>query len=157
MNEVYCGDNLSILKEIKSESVNFIYIDPPFNTGKKQKLEQIKVERSEDGDRTGYQGLKYKTIKVGNNSSYTDNFEDYEAFLRPRLEELYRILAPDGTLCFHIDYREVHYCKVLLDTIFGRKSFLNEVIWHWDYGAKSKKKWSCKHNSILIYHRKPNR
>ncbi len=127
-----------------------VYIDPPFNTGKVQGRTQIKTVRSENGDRVGFQGQRYETVKVGT-KSYTDLFDDYLGFLEPRLMEAYRLLAPNGTLYFHIDYREVHYCKVLLDTIFGRESFLNEVIWAYDYGARSRNKWPAKHDNILVY------
>ncbi|MFH1633415.1 MAG: site-specific DNA-methyltransferase, partial [Chloroflexota bacterium] len=67
------------------------------------------------------------------------------------IQEAYRILSPHGTLYFHIDYREVHYCKILLDQIFGRNYFLNEIIWAYDYGGKSKSKWPAKHDNILVF------
>jgi len=132
-NKIYLGDNLEILKTIPSGSIDLIYIDPPFNTGKTQK------HNFEDGEAM----------------SYEDSFDEFIPFIEPRLREAYRILSPNGTLYFHIDYREVHYCKVLLDTIFGRKSFLNEVIWVYDYGGRSKSKWSCKHDNILVYVKNP--
>ena len=71
--------------------------------------------------------------------------------------EAYRVLGPTGTLYFHIDYREAHYCKVLLDGIFGRASFLNEVIWAYDYGARSRRRWPPKHDTILVYVKDPRR
>jgi site-specific DNA-methyltransferase (adenine-specific) len=151
---VYFADNLSVLQSLPSESVDLIYIDPPFNTGKTQARTQIRTERSEKGDRTGFQGRRYETIKVGS-KSYTDLFDDYLAFLEPRLMQACRILKPHGSLYFHIDYREVHYCKILLDGIFGRESFLNEIIWAYDYGARTKKKWPPKHDNILWYARDP--
>lgn len=153
-NKIYFGDNLSVLEQLPSESVDLIYIDPPFNTGKVQGRTQIKTVRSESGDRVGFQGLKYETIKVGT-KSYSDLFDDYLDFLEPRLKQAYRILAANGSFYFHIDYREVHYCKVLLDQIFGRESFLNEVIWAYDYGARSKRKWPAKHDNILVYVKDP--
>lgn len=153
-NTIYFGDNLPILQSLPSESVDLIYIDPPFNTGKTQSRTQIHTERSENGDRVGFQGQRYQTIKVGS-KGYADIFDDYLAFLAPRLEEAYRVLGPHGSLYFHIDYREVHYCKVLLDTIFGRASFLNEIIWAYDYGARTKKKWPAKHDNILWYAKNP--
>ena len=153
-NKIYFGDNLSVLEQLPSESVDLIYIDPPFNTGKVQGRTQIKTVRSESGDRVGFQGLKYETIKVGT-KSYSDLFDDYLDFLEPRLKQAYRILAANGSFYFHIDYREVHYCKVLLDQIFGRESFLNEVIWAYDYGARSKRKWPTKHDNILLYVKDP--
>jgi site-specific DNA-methyltransferase (adenine-specific) len=154
-NQIYFGDNLPILQTLPSESIDLIYIDPPFNTGKKQSRTQIRTERDELGDRVGFQGNRYQTIKIGS-KGYIDLFDDYLAFLEPRLREAHRILKPDGSLYFHIDYREVHYCKILLDAIFGRESFLNEIIWAYDYGARSKSKWPAKHDNILWYARDPN-
>lgn len=150
MNKVYRADNLPVLKELPSGSANLIYIDPPFNTGKIQQRSQIQTTRSESGDRTGFQGRRYETQKIGTRK-YADIFDDFLGFLEPRLEEAYRVLAENGTFYFHIDYREVHYCKVLLDSIFGRECFLNEVIWAYDYGARTKKKWPTKHDNILVY------
>jgi len=153
-NKIYFGDNLLTLKKISNESINLIYIDPPFNTGKQQTRKQIKTVRSHNGDRTGFKGKRYETIKLGS-QSYKDNFDDYMTFLEPRLKEAYRILKPNGSLYFHIDYREVHYCKILLDQIFGRKCFLNEIIWAYDYGARTRKKWPPKHDNILWYAKDP--
>jgi site-specific DNA-methyltransferase (adenine-specific) len=154
-NTIYFADNLEILHNIPTESVNLIYIDPPFNTGKSQTRTQIRTEENVHGDRTGFQGKRYQTIKIGS-KGYNDLFDDYLAFLEPRLIEAYRILKPNGSLYFHIDYREVHYCKILLDQIFGRESFLNEIIWAYDYGARTKKKWPPKHDNILWYVKDPN-
>ena len=137
LNRIYFSDNLSILRSWPPESVDLIYIDPPFNTGRKQSRTQIKTERADGGDRVGFQGKRYQTIKLGS-KGYVDLFDDYLAFLEPRLEQAYRILKPNGSMYFHIDFREVHYCKVLLDAIFGRESFLNEIIWAYDYGARSR-------------------
>ncbi len=153
-NRIHFGDNLPILRSLPSEHVDLIYIDPPFNTGKTQARTQIRTERSQNGDRVGFQGQRYQTIKIGS-KGYADVFDDFLAFLAPRLEEAYRVLKPQGSLYFHIDYREVHYCKVLLDTIFGRESFLNEIIWAYDYGGKSKSKWPAKHDNILFYAKDP--
>ncbi len=155
-NRIYFGDNLPILQSLKSESVDLIYIDPPFNTGKKQGRTQIRTVRSQNGDRTGFKGQRYETIKVGS-KSFADVFDDYLAFLEPRLREAHRLLKATGTLYFHIDYREAHYCKVLLDGIFGRECFLNEVIWAYDYGARTTKKWPPKHDNILVYAKDPIR
>ena len=151
---IYFGDNLPILKDLESGSVELIYIDPPFNTGKSQRRTHIQTSRSTEGDRTGFGGRRYQTIKLGT-QAYVDVFDDYQAFLKPRLEEAYRLLSPRGTLYFHIDYREVHYCKILLDQIFGRECFLNEIIWAYDYGGRSKKKWPAKHDNILVYVKDP--
>ena len=107
------------------------------------------------GDRVGFGGRRYKTSLLGL-SSYSDTFEDYLAFLGPRLEEARRLLKDSGTFYFHIDYREAHYCKLLLDEIFGRDAFLNEIIWAYDYGARSKKRWPAKHDTILVYVKNPS-
>jgi site-specific DNA-methyltransferase (adenine-specific) len=155
LNRIYFGDNLPILRDMPEGSVDLIYIDPPFNTGKVQGRTQIKTVRSEGGDRTGFGGQRYETIKIGK-KSYTDLFDDYLAFLEPRLNEARRVLAPRGSLYFHIDYREVHYCKLLLDTIFGRECFLNEIIWAYDYGGRPKNRWPPKHDNILFYAKDPN-
>jgi site-specific DNA-methyltransferase (adenine-specific) len=153
-NSVYFGDNLPILQAMPTGSVGLIYIDPPFNTGKVQGRTQIKTTRSEEGDRRGFGGQRYETVRL-DRRSYVDLFDDYLAFLAPRLEEAYRVLAPHGSLYFHIDYREVHYCKVLLDTIFGRDCFLNEIIWAYDYGGRPKNRWPPKHDNILLYVKDP--
>jgi site-specific DNA-methyltransferase (adenine-specific) len=154
-NRIYFGDNLPILRTFEDASADLIYIDPPFNTGKTQGRTQIKTLRSEEGDRTGFQGKRYETVKIGT-KAFGDSFDDYLAFLEPRLREAHRLLKASGSLYFHIDYREVHYCKVLLDTIFGRECFLNEVIWAYDYGARTTKKWPPKHDNILVYVKDPD-
>jgi site-specific DNA-methyltransferase (adenine-specific) len=153
-HQIYFGDNLSILQALPDGSITLIYIDPPFNTGHSQARTQIKTRHSKDGDRVGFQGRHYETIKIGSHA-YADAFDDYLAFLEPRLIEARRVLAANGSLYFHIDYREVHYCKVLLDAIFGRDSFLNEIIWAYDYGARTRKKWPAKHDNILWYAKDP--
>ena len=135
---------------MRGESVTLIYVDPPFNTGKVQARERLRTVRSEDGDRTGYKGRRYKTVHLGS-MAFQDVFDDYLSFLEPRLTEARRILAANGTLYFHIDYREVHYCKILLDMVFGRGCFLNEIIWAYDYGARTQRKWPPKHDNILVY------
>lgn len=152
---IICGDNLEVLKTIPKESVSLIYIDPPFNTGKVQSRKQLRTVRSADGDRVGFQGATYKTTVLGERG-YNDKFDDYMGFLEPRLRLAYDILTPNGSLYFHIDYREVHYCKILLDQIFGRDSFLNEIIWAYDYGARSKHKWPAKHDNILWFCKNPD-
>lgn len=149
-NLVYFGDNLPILGEMRDESVTLIYIDPPFNTGKVQARERLRTVRSEDGDRTGYKGRRYKTVRLGS-MAFEDVFDDYLGFLEPRLIEARRLLTADGTLYLHLDYREVHYSKILLDMIFGRDCFINEIIWAYDYGARTKKRWPPKHDNILVY------
>ena len=138
-----------------------IYLDPPFNTGRKQKRQSTTSKRTVEKDGahavgtiTGFKGQLYERIK-GDLLGYDDQFEDYWAFLEPRLIEAWRLLADDGTLYLHLDYREAHYAKVLLDALFGRESFLNEIIWAYDYGAKSKNRWPTKHDTILVYVKNP--
>ena len=152
--EVVLADNLEVMRSLPSESIDLIYIDPPFNTGKAQTLTRLQTVADRDGDRTGFQGRRYRTVKLGS-TSYLDVHDDYLTFLEPRFEEMKRLLRSTGSLYFHIDYREVHYCKVLLDHIFGRDCFLNEVIWAYDYGARTTKKWPPKHDNILVYVRDP--
>lgn len=155
MRKIVLADNLEALRSVPDESVTLVYIDPPFNTGKTQVRHRITTVQDEDGDRTGFGGRRYKTIRVGT-TGYIDFFSDYLDFLAPRLDELYRILSPQGSLFFHIDAREVHYCKIVLDQLFGRSCFQNEIIWAYDYGARSKQRWSPKHDNILWYSKDPN-
>ena len=157
-NRILQVDNLKALREMESGSVELIYVDPPFNTGRQQKRPQIKTVRDAGGDRVGFGGRRYRTeILTGERAGagYGDRFEDFLGFLRPRMEEAYRVLSATGSLFFHIDYREVHYCKVMLDGLFGRDSFLNEIIWAYDYGARTRKKWPAKHDNILVYAKDP--
>ncbi len=154
MNYIYLGDNLPIMKAMPAESVDLIYVDPPFNTGKVQARTRLKTTRDDNGDRTGFKGLRYRTEK-GDTSSFQDDFDDYLGFLEPRLLEGHRLLKPHGSFYFHVDYREVHYCKLLLDDIFGRDCFLNEIIWAYDYGGRTKKRWPPKHDNILLYVKDP--
>lgn len=147
---VIYGDNLPVLQTIPDSSIHLIYIDPPFNTGKRQSRKQLRTKRSANGDRVGFQGKRYATTELGSRA-FDDSFDDYLQFLEPRLIEAHRILANDGSFYFHIDYREVHYCKVLLDRIFGRENFLNEIIWAYDYGGRAKDRWPAKHDNILLY------
>ena len=153
---VYYGDNLHILRKMAPRSIDLIYTDPPFNTGKKQARTQLRTVRDPSGDRTGFKGQRYRSITVASRA-FEDDFDDYLAFLEPRLVEAHRVLSDSGSLYLHLDYREVHYAKVLLDGIFGRECFLNEVIWAYDYGARTKKKWPAKHDNILVYVRDPDR
>lgn len=153
-NTIIHGENLNILQVIPSNSIDLIYIDPPFNTGKVQSRIFSTTRRDDDGDRIGFGSNRYKVTEIGR-SQYDDKFVDYIGFLKPRLEEAKRILTPRGSLFFHIDYREVHYCKILLDEIFGRDCFQNEIIWAYDYGARSKKRWPAKHDNILWYSKDP--
>lgn len=152
---IHFGDNLGILADLPDDAVDLIYVDPPFNTGKVQRRTHLETVRDPLGDRTGFQGQRYRTVKLGS-KAYADIFDDYLLFLEPRLVEARRVLKPNGSLFLHLDYREVHYAKVLLDLIFGRNCFLNEIIWAYDYGARSKTKWPAKHDNILWYAKDPD-
>ncbi len=153
---IYFGDNLPFLRGLRAGSADLIYIDPPFNTGKVQSRTQLQTNHAPDaGDRTGFGGRRYRTVQLATHS-YADTFDDYLSFLQPRLTEAHRVLSPTGSFYFHVDYREVHYCKVLLDTIFGRECFLNEIIWAYDYGGRTRKKWPPKHDNILVYVKDPD-
>jgi site-specific DNA-methyltransferase (adenine-specific) len=153
-NHLIFGDNLAALAQLPDASVQLIYIDPPFNTGRKQSRSAGSTKRIETGGRVGFKGQRYETIRE-TVLSYDDEFADYWAFLEPRLEEAWRLLNQNGTLYLHLDYRESHYAKVLLDALFGRDSFLNEIIWAYDYGGKSKNRWPAKHDTILVYVKDP--
>ncbi len=154
---IYYGDNLSILREhVADESVDLLYLDPPFNTGRTQTHTRIRTTRARTGDRTGFAGRRYASVAIGS-TSFADRFTDYLAFLEPRFVEARRILAPHGSLYVHLDYREVHYCKVLLDALFGRAAFLNEIVWAYDYGARTRTRWPPKHDTILLYAKNPRR
>jgi site-specific DNA-methyltransferase (adenine-specific) len=148
------GDNLDVLRALPDGAFQVIYLDPPFNTGRRQERRSMKTVRTEGGARTGFGGASYETVK-GALYGYDDEFEDYWEFLEPRLIEAHRVLADSGTLYLHLDYREAHYAKVALDALFGRSAFLNEIIWAYDYGAKSTKKWPTKHDTILVYVKNP--
>ena len=150
MLRIVLNDNLEVLRTLGRGSIDLIYIDPPFNTGRERKRVALRTVRDSGGDRTGFGGKRYRTTALGA-TAYADDFDDYRAFLEPRLIEAHRVLAGTGSLFFHIDYREAHYCKVLLDGIFGRACFINEIVWAYDYGGRPKKRWPAKHDTILWY------
>ncbi len=153
LGTIHLADNLEVLRALPDASVDLVYIDPPFNTGKRQERRRIRVVRDEThGDRVGFQGKRYRTIHEAT-SGWDDVFDDFLEFLVPRLREIHRVLKPHGSFFLHIDYREAHYCKVALDRIFGRDHFQNEIIWAYDYGARSKRRWPAKHDTILWYTR----
>lgn len=148
------ADNMQVLPNIKDGSINLVYIDPPFNTGKIQKRTEIKTIQSENGNRIGFQGKSYSTEILGT-KSYKDKYDDFILFLEPRIKEIYRILAPTGSFFLHLNFREVHYAKIMVDEIFGRECFMNEIIWAYDYGGRPKDRWPQKHNTILWYAKDP--
>ncbi|MCB0918594.1 MAG: site-specific DNA-methyltransferase [Actinobacteria bacterium] len=149
--EADCAELLPLLPDA---GFSMIYIDPPFNTGRTQRRQSLRTVRDPGGSRVGFKGQSYRTVK-GTLFGYDDSFTDYWEFLEPKLEHAWRLLADDGTLYLHLDYREVHYAKVLLDALFGRECFLNEIIWAYDYGGKTKSRWPAKHDNILVYVKDP--
>ena len=157
VGRIVLADNLTVLASLPDASIDLVYVDPPFNTGKRQTLRRLRTIRDEvAGDRVGFGGRRYRTVQLGS-QSYLDIHDDYLDFLEPRLVEIRRVLAPTGSLYLHLDPREVHYARVLADAIFGRECFLNEVIWAYDYGARTKRRWPPKHDNILVYVKDPKR
>ncbi len=153
---IWHGDNEAVLPLLSDGAFTLIYLDPPFNTGRAQRRSGLRTVRSATGTRIGFGGHTYDQVRT-ELRSYDDTFVDYWDFLTPRLEQAWRLLAQDGTLYLHLDYREVHYAKVCLDMLFGRECFLNEIIWSYDYGARAKNKWPTKHDNILVYVKDPDR
>ena len=154
-HQVLQGDNLEVMGDLPDGLFRIVYLDPPFNTGKVQVRTTTTTKAASDGSRGGFGGKRYE-VTTHATHSYADSFEDYRAFLEPRLAECWRVLADDGTLYVHVDWREVHYVKVWLDEMVGRNKFLNEIIWAYDYGGKSKKRWPTKHDTILVYVKNPS-
>jgi site-specific DNA-methyltransferase (adenine-specific) len=154
LDTIVLGDNLAVAAQLPDAAFRLAYLDPPFNTGRVQSLQTIRTVRSAAGDRVGFAGRSYETVK-GTLARFDDRFTDYWAFLEPRLLEAHRLLDPSGTLYLHLDYREAHYAKVALDALFGRECFLNEIVWAYDYGAKSTRRWPAKHDTILVYVKDP--
>ena len=153
--EIVLGDNLEVMPAFSDGAFRMIYLDPPFNTGRERTARRLRTVAASDGDRTGFGGRRYRS-ELLECSSYRDRFDDYLGFLEPRLREARRLLDPEGTLYLHLDYREAHYVKLLCDEIFGRDCFLNELVWAYDYGAKPRRRWPAKHDTILVYVRDPD-
>jgi len=154
--EVHFGDNLAVLDTVPDGVSRLVYIDPPFNTGKRQARKRTRKVRDPAGDHLGFKGRRYRT-EVLAEMSFDDAFagDDFLAFLEPRLREAKRLLTPDGSFFLHLDFREVHYAKVLCDQVFGRDSFMNEIVWAYDFGGRPKDRWPAKHDNILWYARDP--
>lgn len=156
MPKIIQGDNLEVLPDLADGSFALVYIDPPFNTGKRMTHTAVRTERDESGDRVGFGGQRYRTTEIGS-VSFGDVFDDFLVWLEPRLRHAHRLLADDGAFFLHIDYREAHYCKLLLDAIFGRECFMNELVWAYDYGGRPKRRWPAKHDTIFWYVKDPKR
>ncbi len=152
-SKIFSGDNLLVMKNLPDESFTVCYLDPPFNTGRKQTRISSKSTANHLSSRKGFGDRTYD-FRIESVTSYDDQFEDYWRFLAPRLIEAWRLLTENGTMYLHLDWRESHYAKVAMDQLFGRENFLNEIIWAYDYGAKSKRKWPTKHDTILVYAKK---
>jgi site-specific DNA-methyltransferase (adenine-specific) len=155
LGRIVHGEALEVLRTLPSCCAGLVYADPPFNTGAPRDRVSTRVRADPNGGRTGFAGRRYAS-EVARAPGYGDRFDDYIAWLRPRLSESRRILAQHGTLYLHVDPRESHYCKVLLDEVFGRECFLNEIIWAYDYGGRSARRWAAKHDVILAYVRDPD-
>jgi site-specific DNA-methyltransferase (adenine-specific) len=153
---ILLGDNLELLRGLEDGFFQLAYLDPPFNTGTVQRRRTLRTVADDEGDRTGFGGRRYATAVLAE-ASYADSFDDYLGFLEPRLREVRRVLTETGTIYVHLDYRESHYVKLLLDELFGRECFLNEIIWAYDYGARPKRRWPAKHDTILVYVKDPER
>jgi site-specific DNA-methyltransferase (adenine-specific) len=145
-----------VVRTLDDATFRMAYLDPPFNTGRRQRRGQLTTIRDDDGDRRGFRGDRYSTV-AGTEQSYADDFDDYIGFLEPRLAEVWRVLDDEGTLYLHLDYREVHHVKVVLDAMVGRRCFLNEIIWAYDYGARTRRRWPAKHDNVLVYVKNPDR
>ena len=155
-SEILQGDNLDLLPGFADGEFQLVYLDPPFNTGRTRSGRRIEVSADADGDRTGFGGRRYASRAVAG-AGYADRFGDYAAFLEPRLRELRRVLAQTGTLYLHLDWRESHRAKLLLDELFGPECFLNEIVWAYDFGGRSNRRWPAKHDTILVYVKDPER
>jgi site-specific DNA-methyltransferase (adenine-specific) len=154
VRRIVLGENLDVLPALPDSLADLIYIDPPFNTGGRQSRTRLRTTRATDGDRTGFGERRYRSQALGT-SQFDDRFDDYLGFLEPRLREAHRLLKAHGSFFLHVDPRESHYCKVRLDAIFGRECFMNEIVWAYDYGGRSRRRWPAKHDTILWYARDP--
>ena len=135
---IYCGDNLKMLKEIPDNSIDLIYIDPPFNSNR-----------------------NYETFwgDIQQKRAFEDRFGDAKAYIdymHPRIVEIHRVLKETGSFYYHCDWHASHYIKIMLDQIFSFNNFQNEIIWQYGVGGVSKKRWARKHDSILLYTKSNN-
>jgi DNA modification methylase len=133
-NVIYCGDNLEVLpKYIPDESVDLIYIDPPFNTSR-----QYEVFWGEARERRAFND------RYGDAMSYLD-------WMRGRIHQLYRVLKPSGSFYYHCDPHASHYVKVELDQVFGANNFRNEIVWKRTNVHSDSRRWSDVSDRILYY------
>lgn len=151
MRKIILDDNAEALPKLPDAFARLIYIDPPFNTGRVRKRDRIRVKTAEcGGTRDGFGGRRFDVERV-DSAAFDDRFDDFEAFLMPRIIAALRCLAADGSLFVHLDCREVHYVKVALDRLLGRRRFMNEIVWAYDFGGRPKNRWPAKHDTILWY------
>ncbi len=150
-DQVILAESLEVLRSLPDGCLDLVYIDPPFGTGQLQRLNSIRTGRG-DGRRRGFGGREYQ-FEVVSRLAYRDALSQgpHLEFLYPRLQEIHRVLAPHGSLYLHLDYRTVHYARILLDQLFGRERFLNEIIWAYDFGGRPRDRWPRKHDNILWY------
>ena len=123
INKTFCMDNLELLKQLPDNSIDLIYCDILYNTGKKFKDYDDKL------------GTPQQAIE----------------WYKPRLVEMKRVLKDTGSIYLQMDCRLVHYMKVEMDNIFGLKNFRNDIIWCYNTQGYSKSKYSSKHDNILFY------
>jgi site-specific DNA-methyltransferase (adenine-specific) len=174
-NELYCGDNLVMLREhIPDESVDLIYLDPPFNSKKNFNV----IFRESDGSKSTSQGLVFRDAWTWNEKSElaldeltsspgklselilalktflgTNDIMAYLVMMAPRLQELWRVLRSTGSIYLHCDPTSSHYLKLIMDAIFCTQGgqFVNEVVWCYKSGGASKRHFSRKHDVLLFY------
>lgn len=148
---VVLGDNLELLRTVPDGAVALAYADPPFATGGSRRLTSIRTG-SGSATRRGFRDREHRFEVVGE-MAWPDDLplETHLAALRERLVELWRVLADDGSLYLHVDWRTVHHVRLLLDEVFGAERFLNEIVWAYDFGGRATDRWARKHDSILWY------
>ncbi len=147
------ADNLEVLVAIPDGAVDLVYADPPFATGRTQRLESIRLGAGER-TRAGFRG-DTTAYEVVSDHAYEDDLplDAHLAALAARIREIHRVLAPHGSLYLHVDWRTSHHVRLLLDEVFGAQRFLNEIIWAYDYGGRARDRWPRKHDTILWYAR----
>jgi len=151
VKQIILGENSEVLATLPDRLARLVYVDPPFNTGKVQKRDRMKVRAIHgEGDRSGFGGRQYQVEHI-DSTSYSDDFDDFEQFILTRVKAALKCMTADASLFVHLDYHEIHYVKVALDRLLGRECFINEIIWAYDYGGRPKNRWPCKHDTILWY------
>lgn len=131
---IHCADNLEALARLPADSVDLVYLDPPFFSNRNYEViwgDEAEVRSFED--------------------RWEGGIQVYIGWMRERMIELHRVLKPTGSIYLHCDWHAGHYLKVMMDGIFGPKLFLNELVWFYKTGGASKRHWSRKHDTILMY------